>query len=1435
MENNCLREYLKFQHLLTLFTNIEQVYNNIKSYIYQVDHVIHGGFNLINFIDKNTLLDVAYTAKTNNMCGILSALYTNDIDVMCKDQKNMIKFINNISYIFHEKPLNAPDTLNAKDFYIYVLQNLSEKSGLDQTFISTHIKLLLCSLKQLDSDNCDAVFAVANTGIQMGNENFLFDSGELMFLKIKIKEKIKKNEYHYTIFDIHTSKNNVAYELLKNAGMSEKFLLEMEIYFDDIISRNVESIKNIPDVQKKYLLCEDMNTTSQINPDIPVLIMPIDKQIIEHMEKNDRKIKFRIARIIVCINLFLNGFINMERMKFEDVKKNDINKKFLENQTIVHRLQKIFCKYIRMSFVLKIDLFYIENKINIYIHNSESVGHDLFIEKIKEISTQTYIKSAIKNITDKYDIYKREIFPIQLGNNELRDMIIKSIPFIATPNDAMSIFLNFYQIDLDNLDKNTLRQRERIIKEYSGSYFINIITYLRQTILENSTNLNDVKNRELYNLFNICKNLSNIHNEKLFGFVHTDKKFIYVSRGENYMSFEKYYNYITLPIGKIFTHPFPMSTSLSNNFDKNIVLRIKLTKNNIFCMILLYSKNPRENEILLPHGTTFKIINRKEIIDANGNIKYYIDLDVVGNVDFNSTEEYIDYYKTSFISNKMYFNIVNDEALICNIENIDNYISKLYNALYSRTVPMLFNNLSDNFNRIIKGYLYRKHLGTSYTDYEHPLNIEIKLLELTAHLLNTKKTPHLINSYGKNMNCSTNKFILYVNKKMCKNAQRGESWICAPKSFNEADYYDTMTFVSLEFADAGTLTSVLKQNMIEGYMHLYEIYFQIFYTLSILFDNYDFVHFDLKPDNILFTNDKNYDKDVKKHYVYEYYDKTFYIPVRKIIVKIADYDASFYNGINNKFISNDPYHMNKVKNIIFGKVDVYMLFNLLKENPNVLTQIKSLREPNGDNKIIELCEAFDDIKDGIKILKDDTVPIITDVIAKNKICDTTLFDFSTVPNDSTKINTYTHSSELYKNLICKPLYHEPIIRQHNLKISELHYKNSMDGLNLLRNNKHTLRIMTFNVHEWKDASNTINYIGMISDIINVFPDILCVQENKLNLPKTSTVLGTTDQSSPYVDLFYKYYESVGHCDADNSLINSIYVKKFILHKVKLHGTQNIGKDTLSSDATKRCATLIDYTFNNGTIVTIINLHLHYSNENNDALKNIKNIIEATDKLDNKIILGDFNSYNKKDYDTDDIMLQFKTAKTGMSGITKTNDLISDVSLQKLFDVCDYLENNNMTDVYDIYLKNHKRSGYIPLDTCIYGGRIDHIYFSKNLQQPILGVYKLYTDSSDHTPIIVDIFDHIENRAKSELSFENYVNIKTEHSQKNVNIDLSLCELYDINPSKISHTKPTSAVYTKPTSAIYTKPTSAIYTKPTSAIYTKPTSAIYTKPTSAAYS
>lgn len=335
------------------------------------------------------------------------------------------------------------------------------------------------------------------------------------------------------------------------------------------------------------------------------------------------------------------------------------------------------------------------------------------------------------------------------------------------------------------------------------------------------------------------------------------------------------------------------------------------------------------------------------------------------------------------------------------------------------------------------------------------------------------------------------------------------------------------------------------------------------------------------------------------------------------------------------------------------------------------------------------------------------------------------------------LDNMMQSPSNYMSLVQPVQHQDDIVGHDRLRVSNEFYSESRRMLETLKNHDDVIRFMTYNIYEWNTYQPKMTRAEaldkMLTDILFVNPTILCLQEYNTKLFKT------TDQDiQTKIDSFNSLFKPPIVCMADygniEPLYNAIFVKHDINYNIINNQEHNIQKTT-----DDRCGVFMELSYENNLICSIANVHLHVgfgtANQINDEIRlhNIEQVvnllnIENNKNRKNSIIIGDFNSYRKADYN-DKQKHEFDTAKKGFmtEGMYNVSEFLND---KKFIEGFDYFFNQNQ-------IKQENRK--YPINTNRYGGRIDFIYLSPEWDIPILGMYKLYSDASDHAPIIMDIY------------------------------------------------------------------------------------------------
>lgn len=312
-------------------------------------------------------------------------------------------------------------------------------------------------------------------------------------------------------------------------------------------------------------------------------------------------------------------------------------------------------------------------------------------------------------------------------------------------------------------------------------------------------------------------------------------------------------------------------------------------------------------------------------------------------------------------------------------------------------------------------------------------------------------------------------------------------------------------------------------------------------------------------------------------------------------------------------------------------------------------------------------------------------------------------------------------------------------------------------------NSHDLRILSYNVHAWTSYNmgpkRTIVY-GIIKNILAINPDIISIQEDDNTLEFTT--VENTSYSDEYHHMLLKLnanYEKINGCKYDNGkLYNTIYVKKTIKSRYNvdvLDSTDNNIQDEEWYDM--RCATMLLFSNPLDRNDKFIYVNTHINSDIERGPDNFSNLIALTDKHSKTdkipvIITGDFNAYHKNDYNDEQ--------KEKLCASKKIMWDIDGGKCDDIYFIDKYIGNGKKFNDMFHSLKEKQLINDIPIDTTIYGGRIDFLIGNNSFfdKYQVTNGQSIKEWSSDHTPIFVDI-RYINNNNKQGGSYGVYVNNK----------------------------------------------------------------------------
>lgn len=246
----------------------------------------------------------------------------------------------------------------------------------------------------------------------------------------------------------------------------------------------------------------------------------------------------------------------------------------------------------------------------------------------------------------------------------------------------------------------------------------------------------------------------------------------------------------------------------------------------------------------------------------------------------------------------------------------------------------------------------------------------------------------------------------------------------------------------------------------------------------------------------------------------------------------------------------------------------------------------------------------------------------------------------------------------------------------------------------------SLRIMTYNIHEFKSSRNIKNVKSIIDLIFKIDPDILCLQEY-------------IDNQEAFNKLSEKYkYNVITNSEPYGTVTNNLKICIFSKHEIKYTKFYDLNSGEKSNIKDNRRMIMCDIVVNLKEL-TICNLHTCANNTNYQPYNQINNLLEIIIndyKTKNYIICGDFNVINESIYTLDELEI------LKLNEYNKPKRFITFKQLNKIF---------NIKKIPNVKLT-------------VWSGRaVDMIFPDLNKFKYIYNsVY--FSDLSDHLPYFMDL-------------------------------------------------------------------------------------------------
>lgn len=252
-----------------------------------------------------------------------------------------------------------------------------------------------------------------------------------------------------------------------------------------------------------------------------------------------------------------------------------------------------------------------------------------------------------------------------------------------------------------------------------------------------------------------------------------------------------------------------------------------------------------------------------------------------------------------------------------------------------------------------------------------------------------------------------------------------------------------------------------------------------------------------------------------------------------------------------------------------------------------------------------------------------------------------------------------------------------------------------------KKNKGNIRILTYNVHGFKSRKWKKTYLDILQVIHNINPDILIIQE--VYIYKKNEHIKQETLINDLHDQGFKHFQFT------RSGINMICTRKrFDFDSIEL----DFGPDPINGISRFALVAKLK-----NTDLSIVGTHLDVFDESGETRKEQINFLLEhlkSEKINNVVIAGDFNTLRKNDYS--DPEWKYITECDKLRNVTTKEDIIP------------IIENNNFRESFDAVNKKLKVSVWS-------NRRVDYIY-GKNINFIDSACYR--SIASDHHPIYADI-------------------------------------------------------------------------------------------------
>lgn len=260
-----------------------------------------------------------------------------------------------------------------------------------------------------------------------------------------------------------------------------------------------------------------------------------------------------------------------------------------------------------------------------------------------------------------------------------------------------------------------------------------------------------------------------------------------------------------------------------------------------------------------------------------------------------------------------------------------------------------------------------------------------------------------------------------------------------------------------------------------------------------------------------------------------------------------------------------------------------------------------------------------------------------------------------------------------------------------------------------------MRVVTYNIHYWKDVNNVWSRHDIIKTIKNIDADILLLQE---------VMLDQTKSFPKGLAAFYQQIKKIGYSYCSFQSADDPTFGNVIALKPQFKILKSAQNKFAAHDRKPRSYLTTTIELANKQHISLYATHFEVKNASvSEQQANELITIINQDTSTYKLIGADFNAVRKKDYNYH------------VQGYHLWDDLFNKrvAHFNPSTLAVDALENAHFINAFDIAKKMNGRIGF----TVWAGTIIDFIYLNPGWNFPV-DLYVYYSAASDHLPVIVDI-------------------------------------------------------------------------------------------------